>query len=323
MGPPPTAPPGALEPRFQAPAEWRWHSFNNGQGRTLRFGSAFPPSKPRWMVVILPGLSEFCEKYFETARDLLALGCAVWVLDWPGQGRSDRFFAADPERRHTAGFDADIQSFDIWLRNYVRPAGGGVPLALLAHSMGGHIALRWLADQPGLVQAAGFTAPMIGIRALSRLPRFAAPLLMQCVSRPLGTRYVPGGGPWKVGAATLKAPVLLTSDPARGAVPDAWYAQDPALRVGGVTFGWIDAAYRSCLALQAPGLAERISIPCLVALAGRESLVDNHAARRFAARMPHARVLDLPQSLHEILMERDDHRNLFLNAFRELLDLRR
>ena len=41
-------------------------------------------------VCIFPGRTEFIEKYFEVVRDLRARGFAVAVLDWRGQGLSDR-----------------------------------------------------------------------------------------------------------------------------------------------------------------------------------------------------------------------------------------
>lgn len=312
-----TSPP--LSTRFLAPEGWRWHNIRNAQGKTLRFGTASPAHRPRAIVVVLPGLSEFCEKYFETAHDLLARECAVWILDWRGQGRSDRFFPDDPERRHSEDFAEDLSDLDLWIRHYVRPASGGVPLILLGHSMGGHMGLRWLAGNPGLLHAAAFTAPLVGIRVLRHLPRWLARTLTHLFDKGVGTRYAPGGGRWREGSTLAKARLLLTSDPERGAVHEAWYVHDPALRTGGVTFGWLRAAHRSCLALQAPGIPERIGIPCLLAIAGQEGLVDNLAIRELAARMPRTRILELPQARHEILMERDACRSTFFEAFDRLL----
>ena len=54
-----------LEKRFLEPEGWRWHHVKRGD-RKLRFGSAFPKNSiPDAVVVCLPGLNEFCEKYFE------------------------------------------------------------------------------------------------------------------------------------------------------------------------------------------------------------------------------------------------------------------
>lgn len=80
-----------LEDRFLPPAEWRWHIFKNAKGRTLRFGSVFPENKvPEAVVIGLQGLGEFNEKYFELAHDLVKRGIAFWMMDWQGQGKSER-----------------------------------------------------------------------------------------------------------------------------------------------------------------------------------------------------------------------------------------
>lgn len=308
-----------LAARFLAPEGWRWHDFKNADGRTLRFGSVFPAGKPRAIVVVLPGLSEFCEKYFEVARDLLARDCAVWVLDWRGQGRSDRYLP-NPHKRHSEGFDRDISDLDRWVRDYVRPSCGGSPMVMLAHSMGGNIGLRYLAGHPGIFRAAAFSAPMVGIRALRHLPRALASFLTRLFGEELGPRYVPGGKDWAADGAAARARKLLTSDPERGAVHDFWMAREPALQIGAVTFGWLRAAYLSCLALQAPGIPEKIDIPCLLAVAGYEGLVDNRAIRRLAMRMRQARLLELPRARHEILMERDAYRDIFFGGLDALLN---
>ena len=62
-----------LEERFLEPEGWRWHSFTRptqSGGRKIRFGSVFPKdSVPDAVVVCLPGLSEFSEKYYEMSRE--------------------------------------------------------------------------------------------------------------------------------------------------------------------------------------------------------------------------------------------------------------
>ena len=40
--------------------------------------------------MIFPGRTEFAEKYGRVARELVARGLSVLVIDWRGQGLSDR-----------------------------------------------------------------------------------------------------------------------------------------------------------------------------------------------------------------------------------------
>jgi lysophospholipase len=87
------------------------------------------------------------------------------------------------------------------------------------------------------------------------------------------------------------------------------------VRVGGVTWGWLDAAYRSSARLDDPAYLARITAPVLICQAGREVLVSNPAQRRLAARLPDATLKVYREAFHEILMERDTIRDAFWADF--------
>jgi len=74
----------------------------------------------RGTVCIFPGRTEWIEKYFETVRDLRSRGFAAAILDWRGQGLSDRALA-DRFKGHVrsfAEFDIDLETF---MRDVVLP----------------------------------------------------------------------------------------------------------------------------------------------------------------------------------------------------------
>lgn len=306
------------------PDGWRWQELALPRGRTMRFGWVMPPDcSPRAFVVVLPGLGEFCEKYFETARDLLARGLGLCVVDWCAQGLSSRPLP-NRQKRHSEGFDRDVEDLFVLVqevrRCLVSSSGDPhIPLVMLGHSMGGNIGLRFLATHPGFFVAAAFSVPMCRIRALRGLPEGFRVTLTGLFARLRGTSYVFGAGNW----SSLHRPPpplsALSSDPVRARVHNAWCLADPRLQVGGVTFGWLHEAVRSCAALEGPGVLESIAIPCLVAVADRDVLVDPAAARQGAARLSRGQLLDLPGCLHEILMERDEYRRMFFESFDALL----
>ena len=81
-------------------------------------------------------------------------------LDWRGQGGSVRLVPQAPLKGHIddfAEYDADLEAF---LEQVVAPmlAGGARPIAL-AHSMGGHILLRYLSRHPGRISRPPPLAP--------------------------------------------------------------------------------------------------------------------------------------------------------------------
>lgn len=314
-----------LEPRFLMPEGWRWHVFRTPSGRRMRFGTVTPRGRiPDAVVVGLPGLSEFGEKYFEIAHDLLAQNLSFWVIDWQGQGLSDRPFK-NSQKRHSAGFDQDVEDLHFFILEYVKHASvhpdvGRIPLVMLAHSMGGNIGLRYLIRHPEIFAGAAFSAPMTGIQALSGLPALIRNALTAFFSTMCGKSYVFGGKDWAPDERADPARNIFSGDPVRAAVHNAWCLSDPRLQVGNITFGWLYQAVRSCHALTREIARAPIQIPCLFGLAGREKLVSNTTTRQIAAALPDARVLDFPDAMHEVMMERDEIRNAFLVAFIDLIN---
>ncbi len=310
----------ALPPRFLQPEGWRWHVFTNTKGKKLRFGAVSPKGKiPDAVVVCLPGLSEFGEKYFELAHDMLDHNMAFWVLDWQGQGRSDRP-ESNPHKRYVASFDDDIDDLQFFLTEYVKHAAvhpdvGRLPMVMLGHSMGANIGLRYLAKYPDMFCCAAFSAPLLAIRATAFLPGPLALWLAEVLQLFMARSYVPGGGNWSPDAREKPTKNIFSSDPVRSTIHDAWCHADPRLQVGDVTYGWVHAALKSCAALKGNRTAETIEVPCFFALAGKDRLVDNGAAQKFAARVKNAKIITLPESLHEVLMEKDAVRSTFLQEF--------
>lgn len=307
------APPG-LEERFRQPPNWQWGEFARVAGRRVRTGH-LPHTDAKAVAVYLPGLGEPAEKNFETFRDLHAMGLAVHTMDWFGQGGSGRYLA-NGRKRHAADFQGDIDDLAFFLRESIKPQK---PLILLAHSMSGNIALRYLAQtQDQAVKAAILSAPMCGIFAVRYIPEFAAKNVTDFAYRHYPETYLPGGADWKPWAFSPDdGRAHLSSDPARNSLQNLWFAAKPELRFGGATWGWLYHALASCAALKQE--AGRITTPVLAALAGREMLVDNTAAQSVLARIERAETVTLKNSLHEILMEKDDIRTGFLNAARNFL----
>lgn len=135
------------QPRFVQPENWRWHFFKTATGHKIRFGSVFPKDRiPDAVVVCLPGFREFGEKYFELAHDMLSRNMAFWVIDWVGQGESDRLLR-DPYKVHSLGIEKNVADLQQFIDDYVKPAAvhpdvGRLPVILTGHSMGAHIGDR-------------------------------------------------------------------------------------------------------------------------------------------------------------------------------------
>ena len=275
----------------------------------LRLRAAYWPAGPRGTVLLLNGRTEFIEKYLEPVAELQSRGFGVWALDWRGQGLSSRLLP-DPVLNHAVRFADMLDDLDLLLDRLVVPGLQGRPLVMLAHSMGGHLGALALARRPGLFTRAVLSAPMIDFRRhpALRLPLMRALLAVALLRPGAAARHGPGTGR----LPPLDRPFAgnpLTTCPDRYAADVAQLRADPRLQVGGATWGWLRAAAGSVADLHRPGLAQAITLPVLLLLAGRDRLVDNRALRRFAGRLPDAELVEVPGAEHELLREHDRHRH--------------
>jgi len=303
--------------RRLAPPGGRADFYRARTGRRIRYWLwPAPRERPRGTVILMPGRAEFVEKHFETAADLLKRGFAVLAFDWRNQGLSGRPLG-DVHRHHVKDFNlladdlADLLS-QPFLRKCPRP------LFALAHSMGGFVFLKFLERYPKaerLFASAVLTAPMLGLK-FSPFPDYLARFLIQRgIEKGRAEQFAPLQKPYGKQNLSEEVRDRLTSDGARF-LDESWQvARNPALAVGGATFGWVEAALKGQKQLFSSDLPERLTLPILFVLAGRDKTVDNKKTQAFLKRMRSAHVVTLADARHEILKERDELRDTFLKLF--------
>ncbi|MGD8252177.1 MAG: alpha/beta hydrolase [Desulfobacterales bacterium] len=289
-------------------------TFVTSDGCLIRWAFKAPRLPEVGSVVLLGGRSEFAEKYGEVASELSGRGFSVWTMDWRGQGGSCRLLS-DPMKGHVGSFEDYLDDLDQFMGDIVRPSAPA-PLVLLAHSMGGHLGLRFLGRRPEIFHRAVLTAPMVDIH-LSRPMKPSIRLLSRFMTR-LGFAHVgvpgtgdDGGGLWRFEGNPL------TSDRDRFERNSQFVRKEPRLAIGGVTFGWAKAAFDSIEKLGAPGEAESLPVPVLMVSPQLDTVVSLEAQRRFCRRCNRCRQALVDGALHEILMESDSHRRIFWRAFDE------
>ena len=296
-----------------AVATWTAEHLDRPDGARLRLAHWLPASAPRATVLLLHGRTEFNEKYEETAGDLIARGFDVWSFDWRGQGLSTRFLD-DRQKGHVDDYDMlveDLRAVIDHVRRVEGTGGGQRPLVLLAHSMGGLVAMRYLVSGTQDAAAAVLSAPLLGIGP-GRFPTW----LVKALAR-LAVWFGHEDGfavtqrPWRPGADTFEGNAV-TTDRDRHAIQQKWFRDKPDLVLGGVTWGWLDATIRTCKALFVPGEAARVAIPVLFGMASNDIVVSRSAIARMAARVPGAELKTYADARHELLMERDEVRDAFL-----------
>lgn len=274
-------------------------------GLRLRAGHWPPPGPARGTVLLLPGRSEYIEKYGPTAAALGAQGWHLLVIDWRGQGLSDRLHP-DPLRGHVADFrdyQQDVQALLALARDLDLPE----PLHLISHSMGGCIALRALHE--GLpVRSAVFSAPMWGIQLLPTLQPLAATVSRLAHDRRLGHRLTPTTSRQSYISHVSFRRNLLTRD----AEMFQWLRQHvtahPELALGGPSLSWLHAALSECKAL---AMLASPALPAVTALGSRERIICPRSIRRRMASWPEGRLDLYLRAEHEVIMETAPHRDRF------------
>jgi len=275
-----------------------------GNGHFLRYGvwkGDRPPESG--CVLLLHGRTEFLEKYRETLSELRARHRAAFSFDWRGQGRSSRYLT-DPHKGHVpdyAAYDADLSTF---ITQVFTPQSHP-PRILIAHSMGGHIALRFLHRWAGVFSSAVLISPMIDLFANPSATWAVRSLSALACRLGMGDRYAIGQSRYRPPKKRDIPGNPLTSDSRRFLTFHECIRSDPYLALGGVTYGWLHATYRSIQDIHAAGFAEGIRTPILMVTAGADSVVSRPAQKAYCERLPFCSNAVIADSRHEILMETD------------------
>lgn len=277
-------------------------------GARLRVATfpARPGRAARGTVLVMTGYTEFIEKYYEVIANLQSRDFAVVAFDWRGQGLSSRLLP-NRHKGHVESYEDFLSDALMIYEHVVAPRPR--PHVALAHSMGGHLALRFLQDLPGRLERAVLSAPMLGFDgipiALGRAITSASCALG------LGANYTPlRGDPDPTNPVNN-----VTNDEARFARSVAYCDKVPELRLGGPTWRWMQQAVISIDRVMERDRLIQVKTPVLVASAGRDTVVSSakHAPLPFLNTS--FTVLPVEAAKHEILQETDENQARFWGAF--------
>ena len=270
-------------------------------------------------VLIFPGRNEYIEKYGRTSKKIWELGYSSLVVDWRGQGLSDRYFKNRliGHVNEFADYQLDVEAIAKFAELKSLPK----PWYLLAHSMGGTIGLR--AIHNGLaVKKVVFSAPMWEIRMnLNYLKNN----LMQIYGRnsyfaykilKLENNFVPG---------VDQIPYLKTAEFKNNSLTtDRDYFQFlknqillyPELALAGPSIKWLSTALLECQKLRK--LTPPV-IPCLTFSSPNDRIVSNSAIKKVLSNWNNSKHLEIGNAEHEVLMEDFDLLQLLYSVIRNFL----
>lgn len=285
----PARPPGSSAPPGASAARRRPFTLATSDGLDLIVESRAPRggAEPRRRVLVVHGYGEHHRRYGALSDELAAAGHQVHLFDLRGHGESEG------RRGHVDDF-AEYRRDLLRVADRVAPDG---PLDLVAHSLGGLIALDTALEAPSRFASLVLSDPFLS--QAEPLPFWARPLAK------LAARFRP--------EATFSAgidPEGLSRDPEAVRA----YAQDPMI-VRRVTGGWL----LEVLAAQerVRSRAGEIRVPTLLLLGGADPIASVERSREVFARLgsERKRLVVYDGFRHEIFHEIGRER-----AVEELLD---
>ena len=214
--------------------------------------------RARGEIVIVHGFGEHSGRYDRLGLHLNAHGYSVTAYDHRGHGLSD-------------GLPGHVESFTEYEADLerivaaVRSRSEGHAIFLVGHSMGGLIALRYLATRSGGLAGAVISAPLIGLAS-------PAPAYKLMIAR-VGARLAPG---FRLNNEIN--PAVLSRDPEVGKA----YASDPLVNRK-VSSKWFAEATRAMEEVNE--WAPRITLPLIVMHGTEDRLASVEAAKRLFERI--------------------------------------
>ncbi len=249
-------------------------------------------------IVVVHGLSEFTKKFYELAWYFLHQGYNVVLYDQRGHGLSGRQTDSLP-LIHVDHFDDYVEDLHILLNKVVIPAVGDSPLYLYAHSMGGAVAMLYMAQHPiSAVKKTVLSAPLIQPQ-IGRMPLWMLRMLSRLEAVAKGSKTKS----WKAGdfdPDIRYSPRISDLSVARFERNLAYRRSSPYYQSTPQTTGWNCEALSLRHRLLSRKTTGAIRTPTLLLCAEKDSIVQTHEQQLFAERTAACRIHVLTNAKHSL-----------------------
>lgn len=299
----------------------------NGQAEWLETKDKFKirvahwnQSKSKGTIILFPGRNEYIEKYGRTCKILQKMGYGSLIVDWRGQGLSDRLL-----KNKLIGHIDEFKNYQNDVDELIKFAHKKEfkkPWHLIGHSMGGAIGLRALLN--GLpVKKVIFSSPMWDIKMhpnsiFDKLLHFyikKSYIFYKIRKKENG--FVP---------STNKTPYLgtenfekntLTTDQNYFIYLKNQILKYPNLALAGPSIKWVHTALNECKNLQK---IVPPKTPCLTFCSKNDKIVNNIAIEKIMRKWPKGKLTYINDAEHEVLMENDDLLKMIYSDIDEFLN---
>lgn len=266
------------------------------------------PAIKKTAIVFLPGMGEPAIKYYDITTDLQK-EATYYLWDHIGQGTSFHFIPLERQKVHIDSFQTYTNTLIHFLEEIRKKHK---TIIVIAHSMGGHIALRASLERPELIDKLVLSAPLIAINS-TWVPVHFISWLAHFVP---GDYYPPFYFLFKKNSERGN---YTTNSKEKLATYKKTYTLFPEIKRSGATLSWIRSAQISIQELHDISFAD-YKTPLLLIQAEEDYLVSNPAQTELCARISTCRLKQISKSRHEILFEIKEHRDTAIDYIREFID---
>jgi len=296
-----------LPKRFLKPDDFDFPKyFSNEDGKQIRYGTAQPQGESRGTVVLTTGYADFTETYFESIQDFLDRGFTVHMMDWQGQGGSERYYD-NPRVPSPEGPYHNIRDLHKFLHDIVKP-DKDKPVFLASHSMGGQMGLHYLHEHPDDFDGAMLATPYVDNPKSTPVKGFLTRVFMEAACK-LGMGHKRMTRKNIVRRIKQEREVLKSDEPVRMRLHQYFADLNPGLKLGDPTFLWIRNMTRRADAMRSEKVLKSIDTPVLMAVCGKDRLVNNDAIRRAADLLPKGELIEIKDGYHGLWTERQQIRD--------------
>lgn len=258
--------------------------------------------KENGAVFISSGRTECMIKYDEVIYDLYKNGFSVYILDHRGQGFSGRM-TKNPQMGFVNDFQDYIDDFKTFY-NLSTKNNNHQKKFILAHSMGGAIAVTYLQQFPDDFAKASFSSPMLGLS-------FFVEQIINFLHDENTIKYALGSGDYKEKSFEKNEYSNCEIRYKRFIESNQKY---PQTVLGGATYHWV---YHSCKQFDTMfDNIEKIKIPILLFSGEEETIVKKSSHKKFITKGKNLGKdftgYFLKNSKHETLIEKDEVKNSVL-----------
>ena len=259
---------------------------------------AYSAGNSQKTLLVMPGYTEMIEKFAPFVQYFVK-DYRVILFDPIGQAGSERM-DVNSHKIHIDDFYVHQDVLHDVTEHYNCKFEDTI---LVGNSMGGHVVLDFVLQNKG-VRGFILLNPMLSFDTAPWPKRVAKTFANWAKTIGWGHRYAPGKRDWRYEDA-ISTVSSLSGDPLRAEVHAQFEMAHPSLRSGGATFGWVDAAFRSCEKLQQTLREHTVKTSGLVLLSEKDRLVDPKQTLQLLKQHASIDIHLVKNAGHELLMETD------------------